>query len=324
MKIEEKKKLIVAFDNVTNLYCFKTHLGAYNSELWVNDQKVKENKESLYGVGGFIVTKIKPEIAHISTPKKVIDFYQEVDGINILTEHEYKIKKEELTKNAEYDSNDYCYNFNNLEEELQFKYFEKGWKAVYKTVWKNELLDIFIKQSPVSEYSEIVPMFGLDDILNCKDGMFQYTPTPVKWFNEKMQSLGLKLAGEYDKQEEGTYSLSSHSGIRFAKLNGCYCVNEEEAKFNQVRGTYEECVARRKKDIESINTTCLKAYNKYYVKELSKNAMRLTIEFIDDFGKRLNSVEPKSRYYDDYRFAVKQFTEFKQNILKSLQNEQIS
>ena len=63
-------------------------------------------------------------------------------------------------------------------------------------------------------------MFGLDDILNCKDGMFQYTPTPVKWFNEKMQSLGLKLVGEYEKQEEGTYSLSSHSGIRFAKLNG--------------------------------------------------------------------------------------------------------
>ena len=40
--MSENKKLIVAFDNVTNLYCFKTHYGAYNSELWVNNQKVKE------------------------------------------------------------------------------------------------------------------------------------------------------------------------------------------------------------------------------------------------------------------------------------------
>lgn len=321
---QEKKKLIVAFDNVTNLYCFKTQIGAYNSELWVNNQKVKENKENLYGIAGFVVTKIKPELAHISTPKNVIDFYQEVDGTNTLTEQEYKLKKEEYTKNAEYDDDNYCYNFNNLEEELQFKYFEKGWKAVYKTIWENELLDIVIKQSPVSEYPEIVPMFGLDDILNCKEGMFQYTPTPVKWFNEKMQSLGLRLIGEYDKQEEGTYSLSNHSGFRFAKLNGQYCINEEESKFNTERGTYEQCVNRRKKDIESINTTCLKAYNKYYVKKLPENAMKSTIEFIDSFGKKLNSLEVKSRYYDDYRYAVKQFTEFKQNILKSLQNEQIS
>ena len=322
--MSENKKLIVAFDNVTNLYCFKTHYGAYNSELWVNNQKVKENKDNLYGIGGFVVTKVKPEIAHVSTPKNVIDYYQEVEGVNILTEQEYGIKKEELIKNAEYDNNNCCYDFKTIEEELAFKYFEKGWKVVYKTICENELLDIVIKQNPVSEYPEIVPMFGLDDILNCKDGMFQYTPTPVKWFNEKMQSLGLKLVGEYEKQEEGTYSLSSHSGIRFAKLNGQYCVNEEEAKFNQDRGTYEQCVARRKKDIESISTTCLKAYNKYYVKKLPENAMKLTIEFIDSFGKNLNNLEVKSRYYDDYRYAVKQFTEFKQNILKSLQNEQIS
>lgn len=310
-------KLIVAFDNVTNLYCFKNRLGAYNSELWVNNQKVKENIDNLYGVGGFVVTKNKPEMAHIATPKTVVDYYQEVDGVNILTESEYNIKKEELTKNATYE--DYEYTFNNLEEELQFKYFQKGWKVVHKIIWETQLVDIEIKQNPVSEYPEIVPMFTLDDVLNCKEGMFKYTPTPVKWFKEKMESLGLRLVGEYEKQEEGTYSLTSHSGIRFAKLCGNYCVNEEEAKFPEFRGTYEQCVARRKKDIESISLTCSKAYNKYYIKHIPENSMKLVLDFMNTFESSYHKIEPKSRYYQDYNSLDKKFKTFKTDFLKSIE-----
>lgn len=279
------EKLRVGFDTKTDLYLIPR-----KNNMVVNGKDV----ELQYSSATSIVTSIKPEkIQTYSNVSRVTHYENEVK--EVLSVDEYNAERNKLRDSGDWEEDEFV--FASADNEIKWKHFIKGWKAVYinEKVFTDYEIEIF--NVPVSEYSCIKPIAHLDDIVSVDKGLFNYTVNSQQLFREYCESVGLVFQENrsWGKQSDGTFSWSN-SGLDYAKINDKYVFLGEKPKFYGVSGSYAECVKRleqHKDEIKKAVDLMLNKNDKEKMTELERGAYYNTLDTIYSSVKSL-AVNKKS------------------------------
>jgi hypothetical protein len=218
-----------------------------------------------------------------------ITHYVNSDRI-IISVNDYNKKLKELMAKG-YEGND-DYEFDNLDDEYAYKKFVKTWEVQYEHKEIDEIVPFNVNGLIYSEYKEIIPLYQLGGEIDNPICNMLISP------QEALKEICKELEIEFYKDEEkistkGHYiQNASHSGIKYAKMNGNYIFTKESyEKACSFRGTYEECVAKLKEykgDIKKIIKNIL------FVEEnklVSKSERKILIQELTDIYDRLYKVE---------------------------------
>lgn len=174
----------------------------------------------------------------------VITNYENESG-EVKTTEDYQLERDKLTANATKDSYG-GYTFTDLDEEYAFRKFTKTWKPV-KSEPKVEKLPVEFQVTEVRINSgdpDIVslwnaPSMGADSHLYSLDR----NKISIPCFKTVCEELGLK------------YHNPSHSGVRFATIEGKY-VFDDALDFGRYKfvGTLEQCKQEKKRIMTLITT----------------------------------------------------------------------
>lgn len=195
------------------------------------------------------------EIKVIKTSKVKVAYRDHKNNKTIFVE-QYNTLLNDITSKGEYD--DYQWEFDNIDDEYEYKKFTQTWQSVYEDV-KEEVVftDFDIVSTIISEYDYITPIIS---IVNEPDDMlFIYRPTPELILTEVAEKLGYTFITDnsYGRLRESeklkTITVSTHSGYQYTKINGNYINDDERHKFNSIRefrGTYNECIGEKDRQVK--------------------------------------------------------------------------
>jgi hypothetical protein len=276
------EQIKIGYDEYTKLYIIPNrNYSIINSN--------REKPETIYfNNSNVFVTSIKPTSYQTYTTKLITTGYVDNDKKTITVE-EYNSQLEELQSKGEYDEYDYIWCFDNIEDEIRYKHFERRWTKIQKQVEDIIDYEIIIINVPVSEYEDIQPLATLEDIDSCEKALFKYIPNPKRYLKEYCESLGLK----YDPNGKNGFSWSTHSGIEYAKIDDNYIFLGEKPKFQGLTGSYENCINKMNSHItlikQAVDDLFLKQ-DKTVLNEITKG----------EFFKSILSIQNKVRNINVY------------------------
>jgi hypothetical protein len=203
---------------------------------------------------------------------------------------EYKKESEEL-KNKGYEGEE-DWEFDNLDDEYAYKKFIKTWEPHYQH--KEVFEDVPFNVSGViySEYKEIVPLAQLGGEID--NPICNMSISPQDALKEICKELEVEFYSDDEKiSTKGHYiQNASHSGIKYAKMNGNYIFTKENyEKVCSFRGTYEECVTKLKEYKDGIKKIIKDILFVEENKLVSKTERKVLIQELSDIYERLTKVE---------------------------------
>lgn len=240
------EQIKIGFDKTTELYIIP------NRNYCIINSKREKIDTIYYNNSQVLVTSIKPETYQTYRSKNITTHYKQYSHLsNILTVEDYN--KQILDFRSRGWEDDYEWFFDDVEDEIKYKRFIKDWKPITK---QEEIItdyEIIFIEVPVSEYEDIQPLASMEDINSCEKAMFIYKPNPKKYLSEYCESLGMVFESNDYKKTPNSYSLSSHSGLDYAKINGEYLfLGDNKPRMFQKTDKYQECIDKMNQDIKFI------------------------------------------------------------------------
>lgn len=298
-----QNKIFVSFDKENESYAFKVKT-EYREKAFFNDKEITGNT--------VLVTKEKPYEIKVLKTTDAVDYYE--SELGTLSKEQYDSKIQELTINGEKNYSGWY--FNNLDEEYAYKKFVSTYNTVYKQefTWTN--YDIEIVEKPVSEYSEIILFTSLDDIKIASDTQAIYKPNEVKWFREFCIKKGLKEVERSEKNTQ-TFSIPTHSGIRYAQIAGVYVCNDRESVFTGSQSNYNTCVELLKEHKERVEQIVNLGFLRAFPEPLNSVSTADFLNFCINIYSRVEKLNVTKGSIDLKRNALKYITEVKEKVSKS-------
>lgn len=239
-----------------------------------------------------------PTEIKVTTTRKVKTTYVDNEGF-VINPSKYEELLQKITSKGEYD--DYQWEFDNIDDEYEYKKFLQTWKSVYQDI-KEEVVftDFDIVSTIISEYDYITPIIS---IVNEPDDMlFLYSPSPTLILTEVAEKLGYQFITDnsYGRLRESeklkTITVSTHSGYQYTKINGNYINDEEKRKFNSVRefrGTYTECLEEKDRQVK-LAYEILKPYaDRLIQRKLNQVTVGELLTYLSHLKNRVGSLDVK-------------------------------
>jgi ribosomal protein S4 len=225
----------VGYDSKTNIYTFKTPGGYSAKNICVNGKSITDPLRG-QKIGELITITEKPETITYETTQRNLTGYNNDETHTIISVEEYNKTAEKINETKCFDDEDEV-TYKTIEDEVFATRFFRNHKAVYENQTIVHNLDIEFIQYPVSEYSNIVPLYSID-ATNVFETKCKYVPNNLDTFFEICTGLGVT---------RDRIDVPKHSGLRFVKIDGKYVSGMEEFEKTRNRtiiATYDECVER--------------------------------------------------------------------------------
>jgi hypothetical protein len=291
-----------------------------NGYLSVDGKKIKVRHEEK-----FMVNDIS-SIKSIETSSAIIGYIDIVSGKK-LSVGEYETKKKNLLKNAVYQYADYNgeYDFNNVQDEIEYITFIKTHDAVKKEVINEVDVEVI-------ELAPIIINTGnnfIEPILNCEDesGIFKLNikDASTAIVKNKFKELGFDFVQGLNYGETADkkiWSNSNHSHIRYVVAFGHFIFDDDVKKYNRSDTTFSTLDNCRKKFNEMKEDLERKIEFAYALnfKSIDKNKIDVQKFFnlLNKTNKFLNDIQPKKATYSEYRICKQNLNELMQEFKNTI------
>ena len=226
----------VGYDSRTNLYTFKTP-GSYSAKnVCVNGQPITDPLRG-QRVGELMTINEKPETITYETSERKLIGYDNIETNTTISVKDYNEQVMYISNTREYDDDSEEFTYNTLEDEVFATRFFRTHKAIYENINTVHNMDIEFISYPVSEYSNIVPLYSID-AKNVFETKCKYVPNNLDTFFEVCKEFGVT---------KDRIDVPTHSGLRYVKIDDKYISGMEAFEKTQNRtiiATYDECVVR--------------------------------------------------------------------------------
>ena len=227
----------VGYDSRTNLYAFKTP-GGYNAKnVCINGESITD---PLLGqkVGELMTTTKRPDVITFETSTRELVGYKNEERDVIVSIKEYQDTLNVIESTRDYDEEgDGEFQYNSIEDEVFATRFFRNHVATYQHLSTVHSMDIEFISYPVSEYSNIIPLYSMD-ARNIFDTKCKYIPNTIQTFKDLCIDRGI---------DDSRIHIPTHSGLRYAKLDDKYISGMEEfekTSNREIIAPYDECVAK--------------------------------------------------------------------------------
>lgn len=225
----------VGYDSRTNLYTFKTPGSYLAKKLCVNGQPIIDPLRG-QNVGELTTINEKPEtITYETTERKLIGYNNDEIDSSISVE-EYNKTVAIINETKCFDDEDEV-TYKTIEDEVFATRFFRTHKAIYENHTTVHNMDIEFISYPVSEYSNIVPLYSID-AKNVFETKCKYVPNNLDIFFEVCKEFGVS---------KDRIDVPTHSGLHYIKIDDKYISGMEAFEKTQNKitiATYDECVKR--------------------------------------------------------------------------------
>jgi len=248
----------VGYDSKTNLYTFKTP-GSYSAKnVCVNGQPITDPLRG-QKVGELMTINEKPETITYETSERKLIGYNCIETNNTVPVKLYREMADliENTRDWNDDSDEFIYD--SIEDEVAATRFFRNYTAIYENVVKIHNIEIEFISYPVSEYSNIIPLYSID-AKNVFETKCKFTPNNLQLFKDICKSRGI---------DDSRIDIPSHSGLRYVQIDGKHIsgMAEFESTSNrEIITTYKECVTK----MNSIKTNLTELINFHFAKQSQK------------------------------------------------------
>ena len=237
-----KNTIKVGFDPQTNLYTFKTPGDHSIKNLDVNGKNLVDPLLG-YKAGTLMITSEKPETITYNYSNRKHIGYDNIEDNTTLSIKEYNDTVKSFNRALDVWADEYVYA--DIETEVKATRFMRNMKHIYETIETVHNLEIEMVEYPVSEYTEIVPLYSID-AKNVLETKCTYTPNLMELLMIELENYGI------DKM---SIKIPTHSGIRYVQENNKYITGIESFQKSYDRpliGMYVDCVAKMKKTKEAL------------------------------------------------------------------------
>tara|TARA_R110000868_G_scaffold1164_1_gene8975 strand:+ start:1143 stop:2069 length:927 start_codon:yes stop_codon:yes gene_type:complete len=231
-----KNSIKVGYDSKTNLYTFKTP-GDYSAKnVCVNGNPITDPLRG-QKVGELMTMNEKPETITYETSQRTLIGYDCIETNTTVSVKSYLEMKALIEITREYDDSDDGdgYTYDSIEDEVVATRFFRNYKAIYENVDTVHNMDIEFISYPVSEYSNIVPLYSID-AKNVFETKCKYTPNNIDTFKDLCKARGIDIS---------RIDIPTHSGLRYATIDKKYISGMEafERSLNrEIIASYDECI----------------------------------------------------------------------------------
>ena len=228
----------VGYDSKTNLYTFKTPGSFLAKNVCVNGKPITDPLRG-HKVGELMTINEKPETITYETFERKLIGYDNIETNETISVGKYKETIDTISETREYDDDSEEFTYNTLEDEVFATRFFRTHTAIYENIQNVHNMDIEFISYPVSEYSNIVPLYSID-AKNVFETKCKFTPNNIQLFKEICRARGI---------DDSRIDIPSHSGLRFVKIDDKFISGMEEFEKTanrEIIATYEECVDRMK------------------------------------------------------------------------------
>ena len=192
-----------------------------------------------------IVVQDLSSICYVKTIQRKIVAYKEAETENVKSPEAYLLEKGELAGKGRVASDGENFLFGNIDDELRYIRYVKTWMPVYSEL-SYEKLPVQVAVTEVRTESgdpDIKSLWNAPSVGSkfCLYGLNRNVYA-VKSFREACEASSLK------------FSIASHSGIRFAQVEGRY-VFDNGMNFGEQAfvGTLEQCKQEKERILRKIN-----------------------------------------------------------------------
>lgn len=305
--------MIVAHDKANGLYAFEYGISL---PLFINGKEAKVFHVRPYHTSGRICITIEE-------PKQLYYFKEEArlvgySGPETLSVEEFQAKKTELLskgREVEVEKYDGDYEtemrFDNLEDEVAYNRFIRDYQPLRVKISSKVNIEFTIVEKPVSEYSEIIPMNSLPDIISTKKCLCDFYATPIKYLADICEKRNIK------------FTNADHSGIEFAQIDNNYIFGRQtKQEFKSLisggnrTGNYQELVELRTKFIKYIEDTV----DNYLLRNKQVDC-RGTYKLLQDMFSyigQLSEIEVKSKSYAKWAIVRNKLDELVESIKEKI------
>jgi len=253
----------VGYDSKTNLYTFKTP-GSYSAtNVCVNGNPITDPLRG-QKVGELMTINERPETITYETSERKLIGYDNTENITTISVKEYQETVAKISETREYDDDTEEFTYDTLEDEVFATRFFRTHTAIYETVKTLHSMDIEFISYPVSEYSNIVPLYSID-AKNVFETKCKFTPNNIQTFKDICRARGI---------DDSRIDIPTHSGLRFVKIDTKFVGGMEEFEKTanrEIIATYDECVVK----MNSIKANLTELINFHFAKQ-SQNVLDKT------------------------------------------------
>jgi hypothetical protein len=192
-----------------------------------------------------VVVQDLSSIYYVKTIQRKIVAYKEAETENVKSPEVYLLEKGELAGKGRVASDGESPSFDNIDDELQYIRYVKTWKPVYNELGY-EKLPVQVTVTEVRTESgdpDIKSLWNAPSVGRrfCLYGLNRNVYA-VKSFQEACEASSLK------------FSIASHSGIRFAQIEGKHIFGDG-MNFGKEAfvGTLEQCKQEKERILKKIN-----------------------------------------------------------------------
>tara|TARA_R110000737_G_scaffold178681_1_gene202997 strand:- start:18 stop:944 length:927 start_codon:yes stop_codon:yes gene_type:complete len=226
----------VGYDSKTNLYTFKTPGGYTAKNVCVNGNPITDPLRG-QKVGELMTMNEKPETITYETSQRTLIGYDCIETNTTVSVKSYLEMLALIEITREYNDSDDCdgYTYDSIEDEVVATRFFRNHKVIYENVGTVHNMDIEFINYPVSEYSNIVPLYSID-AKNVFETKCKYTPNNIDTFKEICKARGIDIS---------RIDIPTHSGLRYATIDKKYMFGMEafEKSLNrEIIASYDDCI----------------------------------------------------------------------------------
>lgn len=282
----------------------------WNGWYLLNDQKVDEETINLL--------ELPKSIIKVQKTNKLDFFENSVSQISI--EEHARLLKELRSKG--YDGDD-GWKFEDIEDEIRHKRFINEWSAVYKEHLEEtqEEWEIFEYPESKNEYINSYRTIGKG-----LEPIFNYTPNSVQMLRDIAKEFGFEEVPEqtFKSNTQGKkFSISSHSGIEYAKFNDKYLfTGNNKINFHGITGTYQECESRFESDWSKVYNKVKEVYILLENDPLTDIKSAWVLEVLQTIKEKANKVDSVKKTYSEQNNLLKYINDKLTEFVKSYKNVQ--
>jgi hypothetical protein len=259
----------------------------------------------------FVVSNLS-SIRNVRTLPREITHYVNEQG-EIKSVEAYRSEKNELlvgaTEDSEYSD---CYSFSDLDKEFAYRRFLKTWTPVYN--------EVHIEKEPVTvELTEVRTDSGDPDIRS----LWNAPGMNAKSHLYSLDRLGITVREfkAYCETHELTYTLGggSHSGIRFAQIDGKYLGFDDMdySRGSLFTGTLEQCKQEKERLQKRVETGVKLFVAKYRTKPGLKNAGDM-LDDLDTILSMVSNISPMKASRSAYVSALDKIRKLREEVRQEL------
>lgn len=256
-------------------------------------------------------------------PKRFVSGYLNTDTELMITVEEYKSEELRLLASSKEEHGELIWN--TLEDEFNYRKFKAIYTPMYKTVHEEVAVIVKnVKRVQIDTGNKFInPLFCVGYKYQDIDVyMYDRERSTADILTNKLKELGIKYAGEDVNLNTGDkkWTNSSHSGIRFAKIDNSYIFGSKFKGYTKHRGSLETLKSLYEEDLKEIGQLVDKKVKTLYgiADDTKTHLIKQLIKDVENSIYKLHDVIPYSKSEGEYSAVLNNLGKIEEKLVKML------